>query len=424
VHLDSRDLDAARSALRDRQATYILTWSHERDVTAASLEAFSAFHRYSRDYRSDRVRRGSFTYVKELEVERLARGEALIRRVQPGPFEDPVYFALLAYQAASLELAWDRMAPAAPSALFASTLLGTAHEPEVNAISVRFRSGAHQVVIVNSGLVDFVYQAAKSIVAAAEPRRSDDGRSLVSATFGAQSAREYLQSNQEPVDRLYRTLEAYFFHGYPRAFSDEVVVEEHHPPLALLVGLAERWIVGHEYGHKLVPSLTNAPREANVDIVEEYFADYAATAATVLSAGLLDAVPPEFPLASAIFTLTCLDIIQRAHRLVRTGIEQQDSDVAATHPTHVDRVEQVINCFRRFFDVRYTPDHLFELDYVVREHIPEEHGFSEARRTVAYSYAESLWAVWKQTRERLLEDYHQNRPLHPFWGPRSVPRGS
>lgn len=59
---------------------------------------------------------------------------------------------------------------------------------------------------------------------------------------------------------------------------------------------------------------------------------------------------------------------------------------------------------------------LFDLDYVVREAAPEEHGFTEARRVVAFSYANSLRAVWKQVRERLLEDHRKQRPLHSIRG--------
>jgi hypothetical protein len=59
---------------------------------------------------------------------------------------------------------------------------------------------------------------------------------------------------------------------------------------------------------------------------------------------------------------------------------------------------------------------LFDLDYVVREAAPEERGFTEARRVVAFSYANSLRAVWKQVRERLLGDHRKQRPLHPIWG--------
>jgi hypothetical protein len=414
---DSSGLSAARSALRARQATYVPTHSQGADVTAAALDAFEELTRFAPDESSDRVRRGAFTYVRELELNRIARGESLIRRVQPGPFEDPNYFALLAYQAASLELAWDRMAPAAPKHLFSSFLLGTAHEPEVNAVAIRVHSDDYRLVLLNSGLVDFVYQAAKVIVAAASPQRSTEGHSLVRATFGPQSAVEHLKTDPEPAERLYRTLEAYFFGGYPRASAFEIVPMEQHPPLALLVSLAERWIIGHEYGHGIAPPVTNAPPGVNLDIAEEYFADCSATTATVLSAALLDAVPPEFPLASAIFALGCLDVLQRAHRLVRTGTEDRSEKMARTHPEPCDRAHEVVNCFKRFFDVQYLENNLFDLDYGVREAAPENHGFTEARRVVAFSYADSLRAVWKQVRERLLEDHRKQRPLHPIWGP-------
>jgi hypothetical protein len=60
-----------------------------------------------------------------------------------------------------------------------------------------------------------------------------------------------VRTNPEPVQRLYKTLEAYFFNGYPRAFANETVKEQHHPGLSVMVGLVERWTIAHEYGHAL-----------------------------------------------------------------------------------------------------------------------------------------------------------------------------
>jgi hypothetical protein len=97
----------------------------------------------------------------------------------------------------------------------------------------------------------------------------------------------------------------YFFEGYPRAFL-EAVPDVQHPPLAMTVALAERWIIGHEYGHGLLPPIEDAPPEVNVSKVEEHLADYNATLATVLSASRLDAMPPVFPLGAATFALKCL----------------------------------------------------------------------------------------------------------------------
>jgi hypothetical protein len=48
--------------------------------------------------------RGIFKFDRRQEEERLRLAEELIRRVDPGPYEDPNYLALLAFQAASIEM--------------------------------------------------------------------------------------------------------------------------------------------------------------------------------------------------------------------------------------------------------------------------------------------------------------------------------
>ncbi|MCK7578033.1 MAG: hypothetical protein MZV65_21295 [Chromatiales bacterium] len=98
-------------------------------------------------------------------------------------------------------------------------------------------------------MVDFVYQAAKAVVAASNPTRVHDGRVDIRTNLEASVLREQLQRNHEPIDRLYATLEAYLFRGYP-CICERGSQEENAPPLAMLIGMAERFIVGHEYGHK------------------------------------------------------------------------------------------------------------------------------------------------------------------------------
>lgn len=404
----------ARKALGTRQATYVPTRPLNADVTAACLDSFTQVTLFAPTDDPGVVRRGAYRYYKDLELERIARGKSIIRRVQPGPFEDPAYLAILAFEAASLELAWERLAPSAPPGLFPTYLLGTVHGPDVNAYSAHTTADGYRLVVINSGLVDFIYQSAKVIVAAASPERTANGPALVHASFGAQSAIEHIETDPEPADRLYRTLAAYFFDGYPRAFSNEIVPEAHHPVLSLLVGLAERWIIAHEYGHGIAPEITDPPPGVNVGIAEEYFSDAAATIATVYSAGWLDNVPPEFPLGSAIFALACIDVLDRAHQLISTGAETEHPAPSPSHPTPRDRARQVLSCFRQYFDVSYA-DNNFNLSYVLREECPEEHGFTEPKRVVAFSYANALEAIWSQVRPRLLDDYINKRPLHPIW---------
>jgi hypothetical protein len=225
-----------------------------------------------------------------------------------------------------------------------------------------------------------------------------------------------LVSDNSPAERLYRTLEAYFFNGYPRASAFEMIPDEHYPMLSLIVGMAERWVIGHEYGHGLAPSLDKAPASVDSDKAEEYFADNNATIVTVFSAGRLDAVPPEFSIGGAIFTLACLDLLRKALNIVFTGMEAATDTGEVTHPEARVRALEVLNCFRKFFDVDYHPNGLFDLSFILRQKAPETHNFSTEHSRRAYAYANVLQIVWEPVKERLLEDFIDKRPLHPIWG--------
>jgi hypothetical protein len=411
----NQPLERARAALRAEQAIAAQSQSpvpSGLSVTQEALERYRKLTEVVPDEGTGRVRRGAFTYVPERESERIARGDALIRRVDPGPHEDANYFAMLAYQAASIELANEEIAHGD----FSKFLLGTAHAPDVNAFARRLGTDDYTIVVLNSGLVDFVYQAGKVVVEAMRPARTTgEERGLVKSSGDLETIRERLAEDPAPIDRLYRTMEAYFFDGYPRATSGETVPDEQHPPLELVVGMAERWIIGHEYGHGVAPSMAGAPEEVNVSRAEEYLADTNAMVATVLSADKLDAVPPEFPLGGAIFALASLDLLNRGLYLVLTGEDPPAGGESDTHPAPRDRATAVITTFRKFFDVEYHEDHLFDLRFAPKTQIPEKHGFTGDRGRYANKYAAILQTVWRPVEDRLLEDHRQKRPLHPMW---------
>jgi hypothetical protein len=416
-HSEDRALDNARALLRKCQCEYTKTEklrSSNPLVTDIALKFLEEMTRFVPTENPRIVRRAAFRYDRELEGDRIAGAQALIRRVAPIPLEDPNYFAMLAYQAASIEMVYEQLASQSTEHdRFSKYLLGTVHTPDTNAFVQKVKSDGYTIVILHSGLVDFIYQAAKVVVEALKPSRSANGRSAVSAAFDLKIIQEGLDLDNGPAERLYRTLESYFFNGYPRASAFEIIPDEHYPVLSLIVGMAERWIIGHEYGHGLVPSFEQAPATVNAYRAEEYFADNNSTIVTVLSAGKLDAVPPEFSIGAAIFTLACFDLLQKALNIAATGIEKTSD--STTHPKARDRARAVINCLRQFFDVDYHPNGLFDLSFVLREKAPKDHNFSGEHSKRAYAYANVLQTVWKPVKERLFEDFRRKRPLHPIW---------
>ena len=398
-------LDVARAALRAEQGG-----GRGPDVTDEALVRFAELTRVVEDPPTGRWRRGAFTYVPEFEADRIRRGEDLIRRVQPGPAEDPNYFALLAYQAASIELVQSG------GRGFDHFLLGTIHAPQVNAFAQHLEAAGHTIVALNSGLVDFVYQAAKCVIEAIRPRVNEPGkRGLVVADAALDTVRANLAADPAPADRLYATLAAYFFDGYPRASSAELVPLVEQPPLSMTVGFAERWIIAHEYGHGLaVEYMPPAPSGIDPRHHEEFFGDAAATIVTVLSADRLDAVPPEFALAGAIFVLAALDVLDQALYLLLTGEPRPHDGATPTHPAPRERTRRVIATFRARFDVIREPSYT-----TVRPRTeppgPGPHSFTATDESRAYRHAHVLHEIWNLVRSPLLADRRAGRSLHPMW---------
>jgi hypothetical protein len=390
----------------------------EQSPLTSALAQLERRRNFERTDIPELVRRGGLRFEREQEERRIALAEDLIRRTDPGPFEDPVYLALLAYQAASIEMALpDNIDGKQVDWGWPRFLLGTIHSPELNAFSQRLASDDYSVVVLYSALIEFAYQAAKAVVAAVNPVKSADPRASVTGDLGEKHIAAQLDRNPEPVARLYQTLEAYFFSGYPRAFYNEAVPVEHMIPLTLLIDMAERWIIAHEYGHGFAARFNwqRAPEDA--ERAEEYFADDHATILTVLSAAKLDALQPEFALAGAAFALTCLEVFQRAFSVVRHGEVLRDLH-DRTHPSNEMRAENILYAFDRFFEVGpQDPSTGVDLSFVVRP--PEWKSVDtedkRLRRNRVMRWPNVLFTIWDRVRPQLRKDFDKKRRLHSIW---------
>lgn len=410
-------LDEARRFLREEQAKAAkgrpgFPYANRENVTEQSLSRLMTQRQYVPTGDPNMVRRGVLHFDRRQEEERIRRSGELVRRVEPGPFEDPGYFAFLAYEAASFEMT---ALPQEGWGGFSRFLLGTVHTASVNAFSQQSEADGYWVVLLNSGFIDFVYQSAKAVIEALHPVRSVDNKSFVQANTDPQKIRAELKVNDAPANRVYRTLESYFFGGYPRAFTNETLLEEHIPPLESLVSMAERWTLAHEYGHGLALDL-DFRKAPNPSWAEEFFADGQATILTVLSALSLDGVPPEVPLSGGVFTLACLNLVRRAYSIVTTGQDSQDSG-SATHPPYKRRAEQNVTVFRHYFDVQYKDGGRAGLDwqFKLRKNLPAEDTFVREHREGVYVFANVLFDIWPAVKQRLAEQFKAKRPLHEMW---------
>lgn len=417
-------LQNARRLLRAKQKRAGLEMGISRPVTNTSpvdlaLQRLRDIKQFQATDSPQIVRRGVFTFDRQLEEKRLRWAEGIIRRVDPGPFEDPTFLALLAYQAASVEMSAPMMVGDASGEgdQWSAFILGTIPSFKVNAFATVHSGQAYTVVEVHAALIDFIYQSAKAIVAAQQPARATDSRSAVVTTTATESILSALRENPEPADHLYRTLEAYFFNGVTRAVRKEQVPLEHQPPIALLVNMAERFVVAHEYGHGRTSGII--PPNANVKAkwVPELLADAYAVATTVLSGSMLDRLAPEFSLAGGVFSLTCLSLLGQAFHLLRDGQIPEDAG-SDCYPPFALRTAQLLNVFYTFFDVEYDDSaRQYKLRLIQDRRYPKEPS-DNARRHIeggSYSSARTLLMLWTLVKEKLLKDHINKRPLHPLW---------
>ena len=414
--MENFDLTESRCFLRSLQEEAAkglkgFPWANAEDITEASIQYLRKQTSYFLTSDPEMVQRGVFKYHRGKENERILRAEELIRRVRPGPFEDPNYFALLAYQAASIEMT----IPWVDKEKFRNYLLGTLHAPFVNAFARIYPSSSGTTVVLYSGIIDFIYQAAKAVVEAINPQIANDGKSKVRADTDLGKIRQGLRKNPAPSDRLYKTLESYFFKGYPRAFANEKVRDEHGPVLGgVIVPLSERWIIAHEYGHELIKTVDFSKAPNNPSWAKEFSADTTATIATVLSASQLDILPPEFALSAGSFVLACLEILERAVSILKTGLESANHG-SQSHPPNEERANQIVAEFHRFFDFKYRDGGGFDLDFGLKSEAPENHEFGEELKDKVHFFSRVLMAIWEYVRKQLLNQFQLKRQIHPMW---------
>lgn len=417
-------LVSARALLRQRQAEHPtpvgLAQSQPREAALSStLTYLNRRRNFEPTGVPGRVTRDGLLFDRNIEERRIALAEDLVRRTDPGPFEDPNYFALLAYQAASIELAL-------PDAIdgrkiewgWEKFLLGTIHAPQVNAYSETFSSADnYTIVVLFSALVEFAYQAAKAVIAALHPVQSTAPGTSVMTEANDQHIADELSHNKEPIERLYRTLEEYYFiTGYPRRFYNESPPAQQVIPLTLLIDMAERWIIAHEYGHGVAAQLGFAERAApaavNKDWAEEYFADQHGMILTALSAKRLDHVGPGFSLAGPVFALACLEVLRRSLSVVRHGTVLPDSG-GGDHPPNQMRIKNILNAFDFFFDV--DDEGSAQLALRGPDWTPVDSESRRALHATVMLWPNVLYTIWDHVRPLLENDYSNKRTLLRMW---------
>ena len=204
-------LELARNEIRRRQAEFGVL----AGASPAGSPLADALDRAVRREASS-VREGPyicdkvFKYPADAEHARWALTRQIIERVNPGPFEDPVFLEMLARQAASVELALhpsDREGAISPQVL-SRIIVGTIGQPRSEAYSAAIGNAA--LIAMSAGMMEFKYQCAKAVVLAWKPLPAA-GKDLLSFSPRPEDTQEVLDTDPYPVTLFRDTLTAWLY---------------------------------------------------------------------------------------------------------------------------------------------------------------------------------------------------------------------
>ncbi len=340
------------------------------------------------------IREGVFRYRAEVERARWARTARIIDRIEPGRFEDGGYLEFLARQAATIELHLTQSGASPAQEPFLDRILfGTTGEPTDQAMTTRVLDA--EVITISAGIVYLMYQTAKAVVLSWKPTESERG---VSFSARVEDTRAVLAADPAPAGLILSMLEGWLFDGKARPPDSVAPPQLYHPPLALLINYAERFVIAHEYGHALVDHMGAIVPEGTGDTVlspqqVELRADAFATLSVAGSAGQLDRVAPNIALQGAMLALKTLEMASQAIDIARGG-DGNPAWRSQTHPPFSAREEQVVRIYQQSIqdqaDERMDPAPL---------RLP----------------GETIDLLWELILPRLTAALRSGRRLHPIW---------
>jgi hypothetical protein len=325
VDVVSLDLMSAREHIRREQASCAgPTVPPETDALGVALNYLA--QRRKQEAVDGVVSDGWFRYDAANEQARWDRTEAVLRRVDPGPYEDPRYIEMLARQAASIEL----FIPDGPMDT-SRVLLGTTGAAR-NHSATELNHG-YAVILVSAGMIECLYQMAKCVTLTYVRKEMPDGRG-VSFSVDPDVIAEHLRTDSSAVDLMADNLTSWIYDGVPRSATSKMPSPELHGALQLLINGAERFTLAHEYAHALVDVLDTSdplpPHEC------ELRADALALMLTRDSGLALDRLPANMALSGAVLAMKANQLIDLAKSIALTG--KPTPSVSLTHPPFEQRI--------------------------------------------------------------------------------------
>lgn len=390
------DIALARRYLRQRQAYWArLVGAPELGDSLALARERAAFRQASAVRDGPWYRTGPVKYQAGTEAARWSVTSEIIERVSPGPYEDPTFFELLARQAASLELGLSQSAEkkGLPPGTFARVILGTTGEARSEA-STALAAGV-AVISVSAGMMEFMYQCAKAVVLAWKKVQPNPGAALT-LSGRPEDTEEVLDTDPYPATLLRDTLTSWLYQGRPRAPHATIPEAERSWPLGLIIDGAERFVLGHEYGHALVDQLAvtelaaGHPAAGDQPWAQEFAMD-AFGAMAVMYSAYLDRLPPNMALQGAVTAMKLHEIFDSVLDAITA---RHAAPAATTHPPFEQRLDVVKQV------------------YLLSHPDPETAEGDMAGMLVP---AQTLDQIWARIRQPVLQVLDSGLPLHPVW---------
>ena len=328
-----------------------------------------------------------FSYPYESETKRFQRTEQIISRVRPGPQENLDIFALLARQAATIEI-FLAPVPQGNHLIFPGTVLATNMLLFADVVNgERF-----DLILLNASFVDFVYQITKVSV---QSWKLTSGLEGPRASFqtGPEDVRETLKSRPELTEGFYRCLSEYVCDGLPGESTQGAPHPVYQAPLSVLDSCAERFMLAQGYAQVLLldPRFALPPGlfpKARKDFLRDDWVtapDRLAAWITMKTGAEMDLVDPMIALQGCLIALHCLEVIESAVDLLAPRLRDP---YRASRPAPAQRHQALEGAF---------------FSITLAQGVPE----AEARQALeaAIQAARVPRLLWDQVRERFAREH-------------------
>jgi hypothetical protein len=180
-------------------------------------------------------RSSPFSYPEHSERERYRRTESLVTYIRPGPFENPIYLAMLARELVSVEMT-------IPRPIVQPLMIGTvAYCPSNVPVDVVLEPD-YALLLVDATFVDHAYQMLKAAVLSWKIT-TPPGVVPVGMSTRIEDTRDVIAGDPARVAGFAASLRAMLERGRPGSSTDGTPAAAYHPALTMLGVFQKRFVI-------------------------------------------------------------------------------------------------------------------------------------------------------------------------------------